>query len=312
LAYSRLGGAENIGYIIPCEEIDLFLKDLADGHYDGKPAMFDEFQTLENPALRAFLKLDKSVEGIAVHEAFEDKPDYPLKMWDVVTKIGDVQIDNEGMVKVGNRLRVRFRYLVQTLAKDDHVPLKIIRAGKELSVSLPVSPTRPMLIKDLHNEYPPYFVYGPIVFTPATSLFTSALNGNANMAGALSAVGSPLVTRRGDKPAFEGEELVVVSSPLFPHKLSKGYSTPFSRVVKTVNGIAIKNLKHLVEVLRDTKEEFIVLEFNSHGGESLVFPRKDTLAAVDAILTDNDIRQQGSTELMEVWNQKPAAAAGKP
>ncbi len=54
LAYSHLGGAEKVGYIIPCEEIELFLKDMADGHYDGKPAIFDHFQTLENPALRAF------------------------------------------------------------------------------------------------------------------------------------------------------------------------------------------------------------------------------------------------------------------
>src|SRR5439155_4518625 len=70
LAYSHLGGADNIGYIIPCEEIELFLQDIADGHYDGKPAIFDYLQTLENPALRKFLKLDKSVEGIVVHQAF--------------------------------------------------------------------------------------------------------------------------------------------------------------------------------------------------------------------------------------------------
>ena len=37
LAFSRLGDAENIGYIIPCEEIDLFLEDIKDGRYDGKP-----------------------------------------------------------------------------------------------------------------------------------------------------------------------------------------------------------------------------------------------------------------------------------
>src|SRR5262249_15179880 len=39
LAFSHLGGADNIGYIIPGEEIELFLKDIADGHYDGKPAI---------------------------------------------------------------------------------------------------------------------------------------------------------------------------------------------------------------------------------------------------------------------------------
>ena len=72
LAFSRLGDAQNIGYIIPNEEIELFLKDIADGHYDGKPALFDELQTLENPALRSFLKLDKSVSGIVVHQPYDD------------------------------------------------------------------------------------------------------------------------------------------------------------------------------------------------------------------------------------------------
>ena len=52
LAFSHLQMAQNIGYIIPVEEIELFLQDVADGHYDGKPAMYDDLQTLENPALR--------------------------------------------------------------------------------------------------------------------------------------------------------------------------------------------------------------------------------------------------------------------
>jgi hypothetical protein len=44
LAFSKLSGgdAQNIGYIIPNEEVELFLKDIADGHYDGKPAMYDD------------------------------------------------------------------------------------------------------------------------------------------------------------------------------------------------------------------------------------------------------------------------------
>src|SRR5438132_543287 len=33
LAFQHLAGAQNIGYIIPCEEIELFLKDIADGSY---------------------------------------------------------------------------------------------------------------------------------------------------------------------------------------------------------------------------------------------------------------------------------------
>ncbi len=100
LAFSQLtGGAENIGYIIPGEEIELFLKDIEDGHYDGKPSMFDLYQTLENPALRAFLKPGKGVSGVVIHQPEGDAADYPLKEWDVVTKVGDTPIDDEGMVQ---------------------------------------------------------------------------------------------------------------------------------------------------------------------------------------------------------------------
>src|SRR5579862_8169954 len=117
LAFSRLATAQNIGYIIPCEEIDLFLKDIAAGHYNGKPAMFDELQTLENPALRSFLKLDPSVKGVIVTEPFDADSAYPLKKWDVITKIGDIPVDDQGMVKAGDDLRVTCRYLIQKLAK---------------------------------------------------------------------------------------------------------------------------------------------------------------------------------------------------
>ncbi len=304
LAFSRLGGGDNIGYIIPCEEVDLFLKDVSDGRYDGKPAMFDELQTLENPALRAYLKLDKTVEGIVVHEPDGVDASYPLKEWDVITKIGDTKVDNEGMIKIGDNLRVRLRYLIQKIAKNGTVPLTIVRDRKEMTVQVPVAPTRPMLIPNLEGSYPSYFVFGPLVFSPATGHFVGGLNANAMTA--LSAAASPLALRRTDKPAFPGEELVVVSSPFLPHKLANNYSNPQARVVDTINGVKIKNLKHLVEVLRDSKDEFLVFEFAGRTGESPVFVRKDLIAATDDILTDNGIRSQGSADVLAVWNAKSA------
>jgi S1-C subfamily serine protease len=308
LAFSRLGSADNIGYIIPNEEIELFLQDIADGHYDGKPAMFDDLQTLENPALRSFLKLDKSVEGMVVHKPDSSDPAYPLKEWDVITKIGDTPVDDQGMIKLGANLRVSFVYLVQKIAKDGKVPLTVVRAGKETPVELPVSPKHPMVMPDLAGAYPSYFVYGPLVFSGATEQFIGLTRGNraARWIGWLGAMGSPLVKRMGDKPAFAGEELVVVPSPFFPHKLAKGYSDPFCQVVKSVNGIPIKNLGHLVEVLRDAKTQFITVEFNNRSGETMVFPRADMLAATDEILTDNGVRSQGSPDTLAIWNAKPA------
>ena len=63
LIFSKLGQSDNIGYIIPSEEIDVFLKDVADGSYDGKPSLHEALQTLENNALRAFLEAGQEDPG---------------------------------------------------------------------------------------------------------------------------------------------------------------------------------------------------------------------------------------------------------
>ncbi len=306
LSFAHLDKAQNIGYIIPNEEIDLFLKDVADGHYDGKPAMFDELQTLENPALRAYLKIDKSVEGIVVHQSDNANPHSPLKEWDVITRIAGTPIDDQGMIKLGTSLRVSFRYLIQKVAKDGRIPLSIVREGKPMQIELPVQNSRPSLVKDLQGAYPSYFVYGPLVFSRATIQFMSFMHNNAGLMTSLGFIGSPLVTELGALPSDERQELVVVSSPFFPHDLSKGYSNPSAGVVYSINGTRIRSLVHLVTLLRDLKDDYVVFEFDHRGGEALVFPRKQTVESTEAILTDNGVRAQASSELLDIWQGKAA------
>jgi S1-C subfamily serine protease len=304
LAFRKLSGDDNIGYIIPNEEIELFLKDIADGKYDGKPAMYDDLQTLENPAMRTFLKLDKSVEGVIVHEPYKSDAGYPLKQWDVITHIGDAPIDNQGMIKLGRDLRVDFHYLVQKTAADGFLPLSIVRAGKPLKIKLPVAADRPTLLRDLDGAYPSYFVYGPIVFSRATWEFVAGIEKTA-MARTLGIMKSPLLTRALDPPDADLEELVVVSSPFFPHKLAKGYSNVAGCVVDSINGRHISSLTQLVALLRDLKDEFVTVEFAQRSGESLVFPRAEMVAATEEILTDNGVRAQGSPDTLKVWEATP-------
>jgi S1-C subfamily serine protease len=309
LAFSHLDQAQNIGYIIPNEEVDLFLKDIADGHYDGKPAMLDELQTLENPALRSFLKIDRSVEGIVVHRPDLSNVTSPLKEWDVITKIAGTPIDDQGMIKLGTDKRVSFQYLIQKVAKNNKVDLTIVRGNKPVDVQLPVSNDRHNLMPDLRGAYPSYFVYGPLVFSRATLQFLGFMRNNPGIMSSLGYIGSPLITRLGDTPSAEREELVVISSPFFPHKLAAGYSNQSGGVIYSVNGTQIHSLKHLVTVLRDLQDEFVVFEFDHRDGEALVFPRKDMVEATEEILTDNGVRAQGSPDMMEVWQAKGGTAA---
>jgi S1-C subfamily serine protease len=304
LIFSKLTQADNIGYIIPGEEIDLFLKDAADGTYDGKPAIHESLQTLENEALRAFLSLDKKAQGMVVHTTDPANQHDPLKPFDVLAKIGDHEIDNVGMVKIKDNLRLNFHYLIQKLVKDGKVPLSVVRQGKTFPVELPAKTKYPMLIGTLKGRYPSYFIYGPLVFSPVTAEFASSFDRTGRLYSALALIGSPLATRRGDLPKFEGEELVVVTSPMFPHKIGKGYDNPFTKIVKEVNGVPIKNLRHFVEVLRDSKQKFTTIRFDDKASETIVFNHQDALKATDEILSDNGIREQASEDLTSVWSKK--------
>ena len=279
----------NIGYIIPCEEVDLFLKQAEHGQPYSKPALYDELQTLENPALRASLKVDKSVEGIVVHAPYGKSN--PLKEWDIITRIGDHAVDDQGMVTLDSGLRIRFQYLVQNLTHDGKIGLTILRAGKSMQVEVPVNDPHTLLVPDLAGGYPSYFVYGPLVFTTCHATVSGrTCRQLRRRAGAGQPAGVALLRY---PVSFPGEQLVVVAAPFFPHKLARNYSNPAGQVVKSINGIEVKNLNQLVQLLRDNKEEFVTIAFAQRGAETIVLPRKDIAAATEELLNDNGIRSAG-------------------
>ena len=308
VAYATASSAQNIGYIIPNEEVELFLGDIADGKYDGKPAMFDNLQTLENPALRSFLKLDSTVRGMVVQRPASPDASYPLKEWDVITRIGNTALDNQGFVRLTNDVNVQFQYHVQKAVKNGAVPLTVVRGGKTLQIDVPVTASRPRLVSALDGAYPSYFVYGPIVFSRATWEFRSFMSTNAGTLNSYAFNAQPLVTRMADEQDSSRQDLVVVSAPFFPHRLMSGYDNRFGSVVYSINDMPVRSLKHMVEILRDMKEELVVIKFDQRAGESIVLPHQKFLAATEEILSDNGIRFQASNDLLELWSQKGTLA----
>ena len=300
LVFSGIQKAENIGYIIPAEEIEVFLSDFADGTFDGKPRMFQEFATLENSALRDFLKVPKNESGVVLGKPYLEE-NYPLQRWDVITHIGSHNIDNEGYVDLNEDLRIRFQYYVPKLYENDKIQLTVWRDGKSDQVLVPVSPVRQRLMPELIVEYPRYFIYGPLVFSAATEELASALSSSRKWVAYLSYTENPLLNRRYDKPAFEGEEIVLICSRMFPHRISKGYSDPALCVVTHVNGEPAKSLRQFAEMLRNSKDEFIRFRLAGRA-ESLVFRRSEIEASTEEILTDEGIRYQCSPDLRDVWD----------
>ena len=248
------------------------------------------------------MKIDKSISGIAVRNPINTAALYPLKEWDVITQIGDIPLDNQGMTKLNDNLLVSFRYWIQKIAKQNKIPITVVRRGERIALELPLSTTPSRLIPSLEGTYPPYFIYGPLIFSELTTNFISDFNKPNSSAP----FAYTLTKHIDDEPSVEDERIVIVSSPFFPHKLTNGYSNPAGRIVSKINNVSIKNIVHLVKVLRDAKDEFITVDFDSKTAETLVLRRKEVLASTDKILADNGVRNQGTPALMTVWSAKSA------
>jgi S1-C subfamily serine protease len=304
LVFSLIQNAQNIGYLIPVEEIRLFLDDVADGVYDGKPQIHDYLQPVENDALRTKLGLPKGTNGIMMVEAYNKDPGYPLKEWDVITRIGESPVDSDGKVAVRYDLRLSALYLIQKYANNGKVNMTVFRSGRLVSIKLPVQSHREMVVPYLMGHDPRYFIYGTLVFSQATQDYIERLGSQKTLS--LSKDASPLIVRRYDRPRIEAEELVVVSSPMFPHRIAKGYSDPDRSVLSEVNGIKVDSLRHLVEIIRDTNSPQVTFKFAKKANgvhETMVFNRSEIASATNDILEENGIRYPSSSDLRPVWKK---------
>jgi len=303
LVFSKIVEADNIGYLIPPEEIEAFMQDAGDGNYDGKLLLFDLLYTTENAGLRQFLKLPENVTGIMVGEPWQENAEHPLKKWDVITHVGPHAIDNQGFVDVRDGLRLKFNYFVPKLESDGRIDLTIWREGKSQTVQVPLQSKRDYLIPYLHGDYPEYFIYGPMCFSPATQELMRSLAGSGAWARYLLALDSPLLSRLYVPPQEEGEQLVVVASRLFPNPITKGYDNRPFGVVGAMNGTKVKNLRHLAELLRDNQEEFIRFEMADRS-ESFVFRADELKNSTEDVLVEEGIRYQASPTLRDIFEDE--------
>src|SRR5262249_42950150 len=115
---------------------------------------------------------------------------------------------------------------------------------------------------------------------------------------------SPLLQRQTDKVRFPGEELVTISAPMFQHRCVRGYNDPIGRVVSEINGVKIRNLRHLVETLRDCKDDYVTIDFVGERADVLILARKDMEKVTQEVMDENSIPRRASADLLKLWNQK--------
>ncbi|KAK9281755.1 hypothetical protein L1049_004660 [Liquidambar formosana] len=285
----RSDDVENIGYVIPTTVVSHFLNDYErNGKYTGFPCLGILLQKLENPALRACLKV-KLYEGVLVRrvEPTSDANNV-LKEGDVIVSFDGVQVGCEGTVPFRSNERIAFRYLISQKFAGDVAELGIIRAGTFMKVQVVLNPRVHLVPYHIEGDQPSYLIIAGLVFTPLSEPLIDEECEDA--------IGLKLLVKaRYSLARFKGEQIVILSQVL-ANEVNIGYEDMGNQQVLKFNGTRIKNIHHLAHLVDSCKDKYLVFEFEDN--YLAVLEREAATAASPGILKGYGIPSERSSDLL--------------
>ncbi|KAF3436381.1 hypothetical protein FNV43_RR23473 [Rhamnella rubrinervis] len=283
---------ENIGYVIPTTVVSHFLNDYErNGKYTGFPCLGVLLQKLENPALRACLKV-QSNEGVLVRRVEPTSDAHKvLKEGDVIVRFDGVHVGCEGTVPFRSNERIAFRYLISQKFAGDVAELGIIRAGELMKVKVVLNPRVHLVPFHVEGGQPSYLINAGLVFTPLSEPLIDEECEDT--------IGLKLLAKaRYSLARFKGEQIVILSQVL-ANEVNIGYEDMSNQQVLKFNGTQIKNIHHLAHLIDSCKDQFLVFEFEDN--YIAVLEREAATAASSCILKDYGIPSERSSELLEPY-----------
>ncbi|XP_057964400.1 protease Do-like 2, chloroplastic [Malania oleifera] len=288
----RSDDVENIGYVIPTTVVSHFLNDYnRNGKYSGFPCLGVLLQKLENPALRACLKVESN-EGVLVRRV-EPTSDVNnvLKEGDVIVSFDGVDVGCEGTVPFRSTERITFCYLISQKFAGDVAELGIIRGGAFMKVQAVLNPRVHLVPYHIEGGQPSYLIIAGLVFTP----LSEPLIGEE----CEDAMGLKLLAKaRYSLARFKGEQIVILSQVL-ANEVNIGYEDMGNQQVLKFNGIRIKNIHHLAHLIDSCKDKYLTFEFEDNYLAAL--EREAAMAASSRILKNYGIPSERSPDLLEPY-----------
>jgi S1-C subfamily serine protease len=282
VAFQAAGGLENVGYMIPTEVVRRFLKDIADGRYDGYPDLGIRTAGMENPAARRRAGMSDSESGVRVDGVDPgSSADGTIREGDIVLEVDGRPVANDGTVEDGE-LRIPFGLLADRRQAGEPVPLRVLRGGERIvhSVVLKVYPP----YRRQANQYdvlPRYYIYAGLVFVPL-DIEVAKTFGEDWIAKGDRPLLDALLNEPVRDPSQRLRERVVLLRAL-DHPVNGDVAWNRYQVVERVNGRAIDRLEDVIAAVESNDQEFHVIEL-AHHRRLCVLDRKAADEANAAIL----------------------------
>lgn len=258
--------AQNVGYMIPTPVIDRFLKDVKDDRYDSYVDLSLTYRNLFNPAARSALGLLDDATGVQVCSVYSGgASDGIVQPGDVILEIDGHTVSSDGTIPIENEA-VPLEEVVERKFKGDNVQLDVLRAGKPLSLTVPLKAPWPFKLQsNLYDEKPRFVMAGGLVFQPVDQNFMTAHEPSDQRLNYIFDyfIADELHTNRPE---------IVVLSNILPDPVN-AYAEEFRyAVVDEVNGHRIKRIEDIAAAFGEERD-YYVIKF-AGGNRPIVLERK--------------------------------------
>ncbi|MBW7992459.1 MAG: serine protease [Planctomycetes bacterium] len=261
VAFQGLQMADNIGYMIPTTVIRHFLVDIEDGKYDAFGSLgVMMYPGLHSASYKDYLQVPSHEDGIIVVDTMmHSSVESLLQADDVITRIDDYNIDNDGLVQIYG-LRLHMSEVIETKHIGQTAELTFYRDGKLMKKTATVALNRPILEQARqYDRSPRYVCFAGLTFIPLSRNYLESWGRDwrANIPHYLRYLFRNSMQLNTDRQRKE----YIVLAEIMPDEVNS-YAAGFrSQPVESINGISIWSLDDVYKAFGQNVDDFYSIKF---------------------------------------------------
>jgi S1-C subfamily serine protease len=264
IAFQISSTSRNIAYLIPTPIIQHFLKDIADGRYDGFPNLGFTFQSGKPEGTKKYLKIPTETTGVLVNTIYPKSSFYDfLKQSDFIYQVDEYPISNEGDL-VGPEKKSLLDYIEEKYVGDS-VSFYFYRQGKKYKASAKLQLTASLEI--YREDRPVYFLNSGLVFQPVSRVFFTSVEPNFIDSSAKYHFSYYI-----QDELYRYNERDIILSYIFDDPENTRYHEYKFKVVETINGYSPKDLQSFQDLWTKFSNEPIVVKFRGVNLPIIIIP----------------------------------------
>ena len=279
----------NNANVIPAPVIRHFLKDIADGHYQGFPRIGYAYSATRDPALRRFAKIPDDVTGgVYVTDVLKDgaAAKAGLQKGDVLFAVDGSPVDQDGNFPDDAYGQIPVGHLFNTHHfVGDKVKLHLLRDGEKKTLDATLThrpPSSYVCDPYIIDRRPRFVIVGGLILQELSRQY-------------LKDFGADWIRRAPERLVYfdrvqnelfkDGPRKLVFLSRVLPTSATVGYEDLGSLLVNKINGIALQSLDDVPKALENPINGFHKIEFEED-------PKTIYLDAAEIQKTERTVQMQ--------------------